>query len=91
VVGIIGRKVPAPMAERHTCAPAWRGSNAMSLSALLRNVDLTLECKSCGHLIIKKGDWFITASTFKCDQCKGEVRLTYSDKVALFDKHAHLA
>ena len=63
----------------------------MSLSALLRNVDLTLECKSRGHLIIKKGDWFITASTFKCDQCKGEVRLTYSDKVALFDKHAHLA
>jgi DNA-directed RNA polymerase subunit RPC12/RpoP len=62
----------------------------MSLSALLRNVDLTLECKSCGHLIIKKGEWFIGASTFKCDQCKGEVRLTYSDKVALFDKHAHL-
>jgi hypothetical protein len=63
----------------------------MSLSALLRNVDLTLECNGCGHSIIKKGDWFITASTFKCDQCKGEVRLTYSDKVALFAKHAHLA
>ncbi len=63
----------------------------MPLSARLRNVDLTLECKRCGHLIIRKGGSFITVSTFKCDECKGEVRLTYSDKVALFAKHAHLA
>jgi hypothetical protein len=62
----------------------------LPLSARLRRVDLTLECKHCAHLIIKKGEWFITASTFKCDVCKGEVRLTYSDKVALFAKHAHL-
>jgi hypothetical protein len=62
----------------------------MPLSARLRNIDLTLECKRCGHLIVKKGVWFITASTFKCDECKGEVQLTYSDKVALFAKHAHL-
>jgi DNA-directed RNA polymerase subunit RPC12/RpoP len=62
----------------------------MPLSARLRNVALTLECKGCGHLIIRKGVWFITASTFKCDECKSEVRLTYSDKVALFAKHAHL-
>lgn len=48
----------------------------MPLSARLRNVDLTLERKHCGHLIIKKGIWFISASTFKCDECKGEVRLT---------------
>ena len=63
----------------------------MTLSAGLRAVDLTLECERCGHLIIKKGGWFITASIFKCAECKGEVRLTYSDKVALFAKHAHLA
>jgi hypothetical protein len=63
----------------------------MPLSARLRNVALTLECGRCGHLIVRKGVWFITASTFKCDDCKGEVRLTYSDKVALFAKHAHLA
>ena len=62
----------------------------MTLSAGLRAVDLTLECERCGHLIIKKGVWFITVSTFKCAECKGEVRLTYSDKVALFAKHAHL-
>ena len=63
----------------------------MPLSVRLREVDLTLECKRCGHLIVKQGVWFMTASIFKCNECKGEVRLTYSDKVALFAKHAHLA
>ena len=63
----------------------------MGLSARLRKVDLTLQCERCGHLIIKRRGWFITASTFKCAECKGEVRLTYSDKVALFSNHAHLA
>jgi hypothetical protein len=63
----------------------------MTLSARLRNVDLTLECKRCGHLIVRSGVWFISVSTFKCDECRGELQLTYSDKVALFAKHAHLA
>ena len=62
----------------------------MTLAARLRNVDLTLECERCGHSIIKKGDWFICVSKFKCAECKGELRLTYSDKVALFAKHARL-
>lgn len=51
----------------------------MALSARLRNVDLTLQCERCGRLIIKKGGWFICDFTFKCDECKGEVRLPYSD------------
>ena len=63
----------------------------MTISAQLRNVDLTLECKRCGHLIVRKGVWFISVSTFKCDECRGELQLTYSDKVALFAKHAYLA
>jgi hypothetical protein len=33
----------------------------------------------------------MAVSTFKCYNCKGEVQLTYSDKVALFAEHAHLA
>jgi hypothetical protein len=63
----------------------------MPLSARLRNIDLTLECKHCAYLIIKKGGWFMTVSNYKCTNCRGEMRLTYSDKVALFAKHAHLA
>jgi hypothetical protein len=62
----------------------------VTLSSGLRQVLLTLECALCGHLLVKRGVWFMTASTFKCQECKGERRLTYSDKVALFTKHAHL-
>jgi hypothetical protein len=63
----------------------------VSLSARLRNVELTLEWETCGYLIVKKGIWFMTVSTFKCQVCKSEQRLTYSNKVALFAKHARLA
>jgi transposase-like protein len=62
----------------------------VTLSSRLRDVALTLECKLCGHAMVKKGVWFMTASTFKCHGCKGVLRLTYSDKVELFAKHAHL-
>jgi hypothetical protein len=33
----------------------------------------------------------MTIAHFRCEGCKREVTVTYSDKVALFDKHAHLA
>jgi hypothetical protein len=63
----------------------------MSLSFRLREVDLTLECKYCGHVRVKKGSWFLVAYRFKCEGCSREVPLTYSDKVALFNKHAYLS
>jgi hypothetical protein len=63
----------------------------VTLSSGLRHVDLTFECELCGHLMTKRGSWIMTASTFKCDECKGQLRLTYSAKVALFAKHLHLA
>jgi hypothetical protein len=63
----------------------------VTLSTRLRNVDLTLECQLCGRLIVKKGGWFMTISTFKCPVCKGERRFTYTAKLALFSKYAHLA
>lgn len=37
----------------------------LTLSTRLKKVDLTLECKLCAHLIVKKGVWFMTVSTFK--------------------------
>jgi hypothetical protein len=63
----------------------------MTLSTRLRGVDLVLECKYCGHPITKKGTWFMTVHRFECEGCKRDVPVTYSDKVALFAKHAHLA
>jgi transposase-like protein len=62
----------------------------VTLSSRLRNVNLTLKCELCGHSIVKKGGWFMTVSTFKCRECKGQLRLPYSDKIALFAQYAHL-
>ena len=62
----------------------------MPLSTLLLHVDLTLECKYCGRSITKTGQWFRVAHRFICVGCKREVAIGYSDKVALFKKHAHL-
>jgi hypothetical protein len=59
----------------------------MTLSARLRNVDLTFQCKRCNHPIIKSGTWVISISSFKCTKCKGELHLGYSDKVELFAKY----
>jgi len=62
----------------------------MPLSTRLLHVDLTLECKHCGHSKTKTGEWFRVAHRFMCVGCKREVPIGYSDKVALFKKHAHL-
>ena len=63
----------------------------MPLSSLLHDVALTLECKHCFHSIIKKGSWFLVVHRFKCEGCNRQVPLTYSDEIALFNKHAHLS
>jgi hypothetical protein len=63
----------------------------MSLSKELHDVALTLECKHCGRSITKKGGWFKVVHRFKCEGCNREVPIGYSDKIALFDRHARLA
>ncbi len=62
----------------------------MPLSPRLLQVDLTLECKYCGYSKTKTGQWFRVAHRFMCVGCKREVAIGYSDKVALFKKHAQL-
>jgi transposase-like protein len=49
-----------------------------------------MTCPFCTRALVKSGSWFQTIGRFKCNGCQLEVRLTYSDKVALFDKHAYL-
>jgi transposase-like protein len=61
----------------------------MPLSLSLHSVSMTFECPFCTRTLVKSGGWFQTIGRFKCNGCQREVRLTYSDKVALFDKHAH--
>jgi hypothetical protein len=63
----------------------------MTLSLRLRDVDLTLKCRHCGFPLIKNGQWFMVAPRFKCKGCRREVLIPYSEKLALFKRHAHLA
>jgi hypothetical protein len=78
------------MAERRCALPPNKnkGAKQMPLSLDLCHVDLTLECKHCGWPLIKSGYWFITAPRFKCEGCNRELRITYSEKVVLFEAHA---
>ncbi|CDX22223.1 conserved hypothetical protein [Mesorhizobium sp. ORS 3324] len=55
----------------------------------LRHVAMTFECPLCNHAIIKKGSWFKTIGTFKCDACGNRIRLGYEDKLALFENTKH--
>jgi hypothetical protein len=59
----------------------------MALSTRLLHVDLSLECRYCGHSLTKTGEWFRVAHRFRCVGCKREVPIGYSDKVVLFKKH----
>ena len=80
------------MAERrYTLPPNGKRAKRMTLSRQLCDVDLTLECKHCGFPLIKTGQWFMVARRFKCKGCKREVLIPYRDKLALFERHAHLA
>jgi transposase-like protein len=63
----------------------------MRLSESLHYVDLTFECPFCGYPLVKSGSWFRSVRRFKCEGCKREVRISYFDKVALFEKHARPA
>jgi hypothetical protein len=59
----------------------------VSISDELRDVSLRYECPNCRRPIIKNGSWFKAVSTFHCDACKAKLRLGYSAKLALFERH----
>ncbi|CDX40617.1 conserved hypothetical protein [Mesorhizobium sp. SOD10] len=63
----------------------------MSISDELRDVSLRYECPNCRRPIIRNGSWFKAVSTFHCEACKAKLRLGYSAKLALFERHAKAA
>jgi transposase-like protein len=62
----------------------------MSLSQSLTSVKLTFECPICKFAVVKKGSWFQVVSQYQCEGCGRAIRITYSDKIAIFKKHEHL-
>jgi hypothetical protein len=59
----------------------------MALSPSVHSVDLTFNCPHCGYPMVKPGSWFKAAKGFKCRSCKSNIRLTYTNKLALFDRY----
>jgi hypothetical protein len=59
----------------------------MPLSGRLLHENLTFHCPHCDFAIIRSEGWFQTVGRYRCRACDREVRLTYDDKLALFDKH----
>ena len=62
----------------------------MTLSRKLRDKLLTFNCPHCHRALTKNGAWFMAMSRFKCAGCARYVPMPYKDKLALFDRHAHL-
>jgi predicted RNA-binding Zn-ribbon protein involved in translation (DUF1610 family) len=63
----------------------------VSISNELRDTRLRYECPNCHQPIIRNGSWFKAVSTFPCDACKAKLRLGYSAKLALFQRHSKAA
>jgi hypothetical protein len=59
----------------------------VALPPSLHSVDLAYYCPHCDHPLVRPGSWFKSAWRFKCESCKSAVVLSYSTKLALFDRH----
>ncbi|MBZ9986764.1 hypothetical protein LB572_06615 [Mesorhizobium sp. BH1-1-5] len=64
--------------------------DAMALSNRLFDQDLTFQCPRCHVLLVKKGSWIKSITSFKCERCQETVRLPYGDKLAIFERHLRL-
>jgi hypothetical protein len=62
----------------------------MPLSQSLNLVEMEFRCSECGCGFVKPGRWFKSAAQHRCDGCHHVTHLTYSNKLALFDKYAKL-
>jgi hypothetical protein len=64
------------------------GCHVMTLSQDMCDQLMTLECGKCGLGLTRTGSWFRSANRFKCQGCKTEARITYPDKLRLFNRAA---
>lgn len=60
----------------------------MPLCQNLCPLEMTFKCPRCGLALLKPGRWFQVASKYRCEGCQSEIRITYPDKIALFQKYA---
>jgi transposase-like protein len=59
----------------------------MGLAEDLFDVALTFACPDCSYPAIRKGSVLKTIAHFRCEGCNAKVRITYPQKLAIFEKH----
>ena len=59
----------------------------MGLAENLSDVALTFDCPDCSHPTVRKGSALRTLAHIRCDGCNTKVRITYPQKLAIFEKH----
>jgi hypothetical protein len=64
------------------------GKTPLPLSNKLADVMLAHPCARCGHLLRRLGSWFMTAANYRCENCGAANRITYPQKVRLFEANA---
>jgi hypothetical protein len=77
----------------HNCGRHHNGRNSpvrlkdMGLAENLSDVALAFECPNCSHPAVRKGSALRTIAHIRCDGCDAKVRITYPQKLAIFEKH----
>lgn len=61
-------------------------ADAITLSAELFAQDMILQCPICHRAMVRKGYGIKSVKTFTCDGCHKEMRLTYGQKIAIFER-----
>jgi DNA-directed RNA polymerase subunit RPC12/RpoP len=59
----------------------------MPLPVELGDIWLPYSCPHCGHRFEKRGAWFVSVSSFRCETCRQKVHLTYPAKIELFENY----
>ncbi|TIX46316.1 MAG: hypothetical protein E5W81_23820 [Mesorhizobium sp.] len=59
----------------------------MGLAENLSDVALAFECPNCSYPTVRKGSALKTIAHIRCERCDAKVRITYPQKLAIFEKH----
>jgi transposase-like protein len=63
----------------------------VGLAENLSDVALAFECPYCSHPTVRKGSALRTIAHIRCDGCNAKVRITYPQKLAIFERHKRLS
>ena len=78
---------PVTLSTAQVCHIEIGRGATMSLSSDFLEDYMTFNCLNCAREMRRKGSWVKSVTTFKCTNCSAVLRMTYSRKTAIFEKH----